>query len=449
MTQATPVAAFAALLNEQRNAGLVGFSDDALALRFTEKHGGILRYVAEWHRWYRWLGTHWQPERTLLAFDLARDLCRAAAKGANTGGKGLASSTTVNAVVSLARADRRHAATTDQWDVDPWLLNTPGCTILLKTGESRVHAIGDHITKVTAVTPQQAACPIWLRFLETVTDGDLQLSGFLQRVAGYALTGSTRDQAMFFLYGLGANGKGVFINTLTGILGEYCRTAPMEMLLASKQDRHPTELAGLMGCRLVTAVETEQGRRWAEAKIKTLTGGDKVPARFMRGDFFEYTPTFKLLFAGNHKPGLNSVDEAIRRRFNLVPFTVTIPVERRDPELGEKLKAEWPGILQWMVDGCLDWQQHGLAAPACVMAATNAYFAEQDVVRNWMNECTTEDAQAELRASVLFGSWKEWCMENNEYAGSQKVFSQKLMDMGTPYRHSDKGTLFRGRRVAV
>jgi putative DNA primase/helicase len=203
-----------------------------------------------------------------------------------------------------------------------------------------------------------------------------------------------------------------------------------------------------MGCRLVTAVETEQGRRWAEAKIKTLTGGDKVPARFMRGDFFEYTPTFKLLFAGNHKPGLNSVDEAIRRRFNLVPFTVTIPVERRDPDLGEKLKAEWPGILQWMIDGCLAWQEFGLAPPACVTSATNAYFAEQDVVRNWMNECTAEDANAELRATAMFTSWKEWCMENNEYAGSQKVFSQKLMDMGMPYRHSDKGTLFRGRRIA-
>ena len=137
------LAALADLLSEQRNAGLVGFSDDALALRFTEKHGGTLRYVAEWHRWYRWLGTHWQPDRTLLAFDLARDLCRAAAKGANSGGKGLASSTTVNAVVSLARTDRRHAATTEQWDTDPWLLNTPGCTILLKTGESRAHAIGD------------------------------------------------------------------------------------------------------------------------------------------------------------------------------------------------------------------------------------------------------------------------------------------------------------------
>ena len=156
------LAALAELLHEQRNAGLVGFSDDALALRFTEKHGGTLRYVAEWHRWYRWTGTHWQPERTLLAFDLARDLCRAAAKGANSGGKGLASSTTVNAVVSLARTDRRHAATTEQWDTDPWLLNTPGCTILLKTGERRDHAIGDHITKVTAVTPEARACPMWL-----------------------------------------------------------------------------------------------------------------------------------------------------------------------------------------------------------------------------------------------------------------------------------------------
>src|SRR5262249_8675645 len=144
-------------------------------------------------------------------------------------------------------------------------------------------------------------------------------------------TGLTREHALFFLYGLGANGKSVLLNTVIGILGEYHRTAPIEMLLASKHDRHPTELAGLVGRRLVTATETEQGKRWAEAKIKVLTGGDTISARFMCKDFFEFAPKFKLVIAGNHKPSLNTVDEAMRRRFNLIPSTVTIPPHERDP----------------------------------------------------------------------------------------------------------------------
>ena len=173
-------------------------------------------------------------------------------------------------------------------------------------------------------------CPIWLQFLAEITGGDQNLQDFLQRMFGYALTGVTTEHALFFLYGTGGNGKSVFINTISGILAEYHKPAPIETFTASQSERHPTDLAGLRGARCVTAVETEEGRRWAESKIKALTGGDRISARFMRQDFFEYVPQFKLIIAGNHKPGLSSVDEAIRRRFNLIPFTVTIPPEKRD-----------------------------------------------------------------------------------------------------------------------
>ena len=328
-----------------------------------------------------------------------------------------------------------------------WLLNTPSGTVDLQTGDVHPHAQGHYITKIAAVGPSTMSCPLWVGFLETITAGDKQLIEFLQRISGYGLTGSTRDHAMFFCYGLGANGKSVFINTITGILADYHRAAPMEMLLASKNERHPTELAGLMGCRLVTAVETAQGRRWDEAKIKALTGGDAISARFMRGDYFDYTPAFKLFVTGNHKPSLNTVDEAMRRRLYLVPFTVTIPEDARDKLLTEKLRAEWPGILQWMIDGCLEWQEHGLAAPAAVTEATKEYLASQDTVRNWMAECTTEDPQTEVLSSTLFGSWKEWCMENGEFPGSNKVFSQRLTDQGLPSREGARGRLFRGHRL--
>jgi putative DNA primase/helicase len=170
----------------------------------------------------------------------------------------------------------------------------------------------------------------------------------------------------------------------------------------------------------VTAVETEEGRRWDESKIKALTGGDAISARFMRQDFFQYTPQFKLVIAGNHKPGLRSVDEAIRRRFNLIPFTVTIPPEERDPELGEKLKAELPGIMAWMIDGCIAWQQQGLNQPEIVTAATEAYLEAEDGVAAWLEECCQRDPNAFTTNTSLFTSWSDWAGANGEYVGTTK-----------------------------
>jgi putative DNA primase/helicase len=268
----------------------------------------------------------------------------------------------------------------------------------------------------------------------------------VQRLLGYCLTGVTVEHAMAFCYGTGRNGKNTLLDTVAAILEDYHTTVPMETLLASRHEGHPTDIASLSGCRLATGGELDKGRRWAEAKIKHLTGGGKVKARFMRGDFFEYVPQFKLMVAGNHKPALNTVDEAIRARFNLIPFTVTIPYEERDKELPTKLKAEWPQILQWMVDGCLEWQEHGLAAPASVKAATDEYLSSQDSLANWLGECT-EEATVETPAGTLYGSWRTWCEANGEMAGSKKAFTQALRDtLRVPCRLNTKvGWLFRRR----
>ena len=225
-------------------------------------------------------------------------------------------------------------------------------------------------------------------------------------MAGYALTGSTEEHAIFFVYGTGANGKTVFVSTLAGILGDYHTTASMEVFIASNSERHPTELAGLRGAHLVTATETEEGRRWAESKIKALTGGDKIAARFMRQDFFEFIPQFKLLIAGNHKPSLRNVDEAIRRRMFLIPFTVTIPTNEQDKTLGDKLKEEWPGILQWMLEGCLMWQGEGLNPPEAVRKATTEYLDEEDAFTLWFEECCDRSGFGYETTAELFASWK-------------------------------------------
>jgi putative DNA primase/helicase len=337
------------------------FSDESLALRFAEVHAYDLRFVAAWGKWLSWTGTHWQFDDTLRAFDLSRQICRGVAAGCNREKMALsiASAKTVAAVERLARSDRRLAATVDQWDIDPWLLNTPDGVIDLRTGNMRKHSPRDHLTKIAAVGAG-GGCPRFLAFLAKITRGDVELQAYIRRTLGYALTGDTREHALFFAHGTGANGKSVLLSTVSGIVANYHRTAPIETFTATNTERHSTDLAGLRGARLVTAVETEEGRRWAESRIKQLTGGDMVSARFMRQDFFDYRPAFKLVIAGNHKPSLRAVDEAIRRRFHMIPFAVTIPAEERDHELTEKLKAEWAGILQWMVDGCLEWQTEGL-----------------------------------------------------------------------------------------
>ncbi len=227
-----------------------------------------------------------------------------------------------------------------------------------------------------------------------------------------------------------ANGKGVFLNTLTAILADYAAVAPMETFIVTQGERHPTDLAGLRGARLVTSQETEKGRRWAESKIKALTGGDPISARFMRQDFFTYLPSFKLVIAGNHKPALSGVDEAIRRRFHLVPFTVTIAKGKRDKNLPDKLRPEWPGILAWMIEGCLAWQRDGLNPPATVRDATEAYLAEEDTIAQWIEECCATGKEQWGVGARLWESWKAWAEANKEPPGTRKGFAESMTAHG-------------------
>ena len=239
--------------------------------------------------------------------------------------------------------------------------------------------------------------------------------------------------------------QGVFAATVTGIFGDYAIVAPMEMFLASNVERHPTEIAKQRGARLVVAHETPKGRRWDESKIKTLTGGDKLTGRFMRGDFFDFKPTHKFLIAGNHKPSFRTVDEAIRRRFLLVPFTVCIPPHQRDPHLGDKLKLEWAAILRWMVDGCLEWRREGLKVPASVRIATDEYLADQDTISQWADEKLEEAApDAFAKTRELFMNWKQWCDDRNLPAGTETAFADTLKDRGYVQKRATSGRGFKG-----
>lgn len=397
-----------------------------LAGRFCEKNPGM-RYIEPWKNWMEWDGKRWQMEETRRALDLATGVCLQACAEVNNltekEMKNLESARMRAAVENLAREDRRAAARVDQWDTDLWALNTPSGVVDLRTGIMRAALMDDYCTKITTATPS-GDCPLWKHFVRQICDFDDDLAAFLQRVIGYSLTGDTREQVLFFFYGTGANGKGTFLNTLTAILGDYALVAGMDVFTDSKHDRHPQELARLRGARMVCAQETEQGRRWAEARIKALTGGDPITARFMHKGDFTFMPQFKLIIAGNHKPGLRNVDEAMRRRLHLVPFTVTIPREQRDLQLGEKLKAEASGILQWAIDGCIEWQKQGLAPPTVVKEATNEYLNSQDIIGLWIEE-NTKKGSGETTGK-LYKNFKGWLEERGDLPINQARFNEML-----------------------
>src|SRR6516165_5444284 len=345
-------------------------TEDAAALAFADRHRDRLLFDHDIGKWFVWTGTRWHCERTCLAFSWARDLARELAEKAPLKVQLIASKAAfAGNVEKFARADRAFAVTSDIWDSDGYLLGTPAGSVDLRTGELREAQPDDFITKATAVAPAETAdCPRWMQFLHEATNGDQGLIDFLQQFAGYALTGDIKQHALLFVYGDGGNGKGVFLNTIANVMADYAVAAAMETFVSSSTDKHPTDLAMLRGARLVYASETEEDRDWAESRIKQMTGGDRIRARFMRQDFFEYLPQFKLLLIGNHQPNLRNIDDAAKRRFNIVPFTHKPATP--DPDLMTKLHAEWPGILRWLIDGCLAWQRVGLVRPPVVIGAT-------------------------------------------------------------------------------
>jgi len=420
-------------------------TEDGLATTFTDQYGEDWRYCAAWGKWLVWTGARWNSDQVLYVLHLARGICRAASRAVDNPRlrAKLAAVATYCAAEKAARCDPTHAATAQEWDADPWLLNTVGGVIDLRVGQLREHRRGDRMTKLTTATPH-GDCPRWHTFLKDVTLGDTALMAYLQRMVGYGLTGITREHALFFLYGTGANGKSVFVNVISTILGDYAANAPMDTFMETRSDRHPTDLAGLRGARFVCATETEQGRRWNESKLKAITGGDKIAARFMRQDFFEYVPQFKLVIAGNHKPAIRNIDVAMKRRLHLIPFTVTIPPEKRDGTLTDKLLQERDGILAWAVEGCLRWQRAGLKPPPVVVDATHEYFESEDALGQWLDERCQRSTSLRAGVSELFADWRNWAEHAGEYVGSVKHFSEQLVA-----RHFEKCRLTGGARALI
>lgn len=405
-------------------------TEESLAREWTQNHGDDWRYDAGIQRWFGFNGQHWKQDGTRYALQLIREhISEAAEGGGNVKAQpALGRAAVAKGVETFCQIDPRLAVEHDIWDADPFALGTPAGVVDLRTGKLSPPSRVAMITRSTSVAPAAGTPNRWLQFVSEVTNGDDELARFLQLSLGYCLTGSTREHALFYGYGNGRNGKSVTLNTMTRIMGDYATTAGMDTFVASRGDKHPTELARLDGARLVAASETEEGRAWAEARIKQLTGGDRIAARFMKQDFFEFTPRFKLFIVGNYRPRLHNVDEAMRRRFYIVPFVHTPP--RPDKELEDKLTAEHPQILAWMIEGARQWCEHGLTRPKAIAEATDRYFEDQDSLGQWIGERCECRSSAMGRASSLYDSWRDFARENGEVEGSQKAFGEMLGKRG-------------------
>jgi P4 family phage/plasmid primase-like protien len=426
-----------------------GFGEAELASAFARLRPD-LKYVDAWGTWLSYAGGVWKREKTLFAFDLVGELCQEVIRRnqvtpaqAST----LRKATTRKGIETIAKADRRLAGVTDQWDRHDWLLNTPAGVIDLKSGTIVDHRPDLYLTHQTSVAPE-GDCPTFQQFLFDVCKGDTALVDYHQRLAGYCLTGLTYEQVLLFFYGGGRNGKGTLLDTYKFIMSGYYTAAASETFTASHNDRHKSELAVLMGSRLVTSSEIEQGKSWNDKRIKELTGQDTITANFMRCDPFTFVPNFKLIISSNNKPRFNNVDPAIRARMQLVPFLQDFEaLGTKDPHMRAKLQAEAGGVLSWMVEGCSAWQRHGLQPPAIVKDATKEYLDSEDLEALWLEDCCVREWNREELLSTLFTSWVGYAETRHGRTKRDRDLADRLEREGFSKRKTMNGVAIQGLRL--
>jgi putative DNA primase/helicase len=414
------------------------------AERLIDRYGADLRYAVNLG-WLVWDGRRWAADpQGLRVARLAQQTVRSIYTEARDEpdrdqrealakfGAASEQAARITAMVSQARSLPGVTAEAADFDRNPWLVTNNTGTVNLQTGELQAFRREEMITKLAPVNWDPAAeCPLFLVFLQRIFAGDDQEIAFVQRAAGYSLTGRTSERALFVLHGSGANGKSTLLELFRDVLGEYAQRTPTETLLAKRGDGGiPNDVARLRGARLVTAAETEDGRRMAEAFVKDLTGGDTLSARFLHQEHFDFRPVCKVWLSTNHKPTIRGTDNAIWDRIRLIPFNVAIPKAERDQQLADKLRAELAGIFTWMLRGCLDWQCQGLGSAAAVTEATESYRGEQDILGVWLSERCVIAMGASVTASALYADYKQWCTDGSEYPLTQTALGRRLAERG-------------------
>jgi putative DNA primase/helicase len=327
-------------------------------------------------------------------------------------------------------------------------LNVRNGTLTLKSGQLHRHDRSAMHSKLANVDhDSDAGCPRFLKFLDETFGGDAELIAYVQRVAGYCLTGSIEEQLFFLLFGNGANGKSTFVRILFDLLGDYIVQLPTETLLKQQSRSQTSDLARLDGARVAVANELPEGRKLDEALIKQLTGGERVTARLLYKDFVEIQPKCKVLISSNYLPEITGTDLGIWRRVHVIPFAQTVPAERMDPQLNAKLREELPGILNWAVAGCLDWRKQGLNPPGSVTEAVQAFRSEMDSVGSFIDEACVLSKKARTASSVLFDEYQDWCEQSGAHPVFKSQFLSALRQRGLQEWRSGRARGFRGIEV--
>lgn len=456
--QNQPVDSTSTILTQDQKKTSYNLTDSGNAERLVAKHGEDIRFCQTWGKWLLWIGKVWEQDDTGGIYRKAKTTVReiyreAADEDDDTRRKAIAkharaseSAQKIGAMIHLTAKEAGIPIRPSDLDADQWKLNVLNGTIDLRAGKLGPHRRGDLITKLAPVEfDPDATCPKWLSVLDRAMDGNQDLVNYIRTASGYSLTGDTSEKAIIILHGTGDNAKTVITATLGGMLGDYSMETPVESLMVKKNESIPNDIARLKGARLVTASEGERGQRLAESLIKKLSGGDKVTARFMRAEYFEFTPEFKIWLSTNHKPIIRGNDQAIWNRIHLVPFLVSIPKKEQIPRAAmmASLKEEWPGILAWAVRGCLQWQKYGLQKPKEIEVATAGYRAEMDVLENFIECCCVINPLAKAKTKDLFATYESWCLDNREERIAKRTFTGCLRERGltetTVGKSGDKG----------
>lgn len=402
------------------------------AERIAYEYGHAIKYVSDMG-WLIWDGKRWKIDNKKEIYRIAAKVMRelyksddeAEVKWAKMCERLNVVRNSLTFLMSLVPAER------EDFDRHKYLFNVENGILNLKTGKLQPHDRELGLTKMTNIEfDENAKCPEWLNFLEQIFQGDKELIEYMQRLIGYSLTGEITEQIMVFLIGGGSNGKSTFINTIKDLMGEYGKQAKSDTFIKKKETGANNDIARLVGSRFVSAIESEDGEQLSEAFVKQITGGEPVLARFLRQEYFEFIPEFKVFFTTNHKPVIKGVDEGIWRRVKLVPFNLQLPKEKRDLKLPEKLSLEMPGILNWALEGCLKWQQSGLVEPKIVKQATGDYKEDMDILGPFLFERCFVGKTQMITAKELYEVYSNWCFQNGEFALKNRAFYRALETKG-------------------